>query len=583
MKGQPGESQSWSRKQAGYNDLQLYQQQLMYKQLQEFQRQKQLHHLDQEPWQQSSSNQLSSLSKHATLDQLPSVVNDMPISDTPKYGWQNDNMIENMNWIQGVGGTGVHRLSNGLSYPQDQGQILQSTGHSSQHADQYLYGTPVSANKTLPNQFPNFHHTSNDGFDTLAGSVGSQFQKSTQFNAFQSFQGGQGQYHGQMILQDDPSVNQRLYQLPSQNLRGGNMSENFEQLNTFRDHQEQAGWSGSTRMKPSQFEAQEMVKLDATEQRLLFSGNDDNPWDGSLGAHNSDSGGMYRNLLDGNSGFDTFPSLQSGSWSALMQSAVAEVGSADTGLQDDLNGSGLQQKQLSSGNSAVFVNYGKKPGALVDNLQNEPSLSPRTFPLFGDAVSSQEQASSFFHRSSLRSEYNRDGESNTGTSHPRNQPSSKDASSQMDISEIHSQFRISNESQMHFGDSSTSSWTGLLCDQPANSVPAEARQNPLNVQDSWAHQQNTQPYAMGSQSYNRMNGWRINEANSDAVLKVQDHENPSSQLSHARIARGSMHPRKENENSVPTSRLVGGFSLETLKRLFPRCKWATFIQAIILL
>ncbi|CAA6657399.1 unnamed protein product [Spirodela intermedia] len=566
MKGQPGTPQSWSKQQSGYNDMQLYQQQLMYRQLQEFQRQQQFHQLDQEAWQQSSPNQLSSLSKQAALDQLPPVVNGMPVCDAPKYHGK-------VGVRDSVGGTSVHRLSNGVVYPQDQGQVLQSTGHPPQQVDQYLYGTPISGNKTSSNQFSSFQVLSNDGADTMARSVGNQLEKlPMQFSGFNSFHSDQGLFQGQMNAQDDPAVNQRFpgkasfYQLPVHNVRSENMSENFEQLNSlgrsiqvqdFRGSQERADWTGSSREKTAQAGAQELVKLDATEQKLLFSADDDSPWNASFGSGNTDSGAACRNLLDGNNSFNVFPSLQSGSWSALMQSAVAETSSGDTGLQHEWNGLSFQQKEHSSGNGpAMFIDYGKQQTSLIENLQSESSITPRPFPLFDDTdVSSHDQAATMFHQPSFKSVYNRDRELHAEISHQF---------------KLHSQFHGGSEPQMHFRDTSAGTWTGQLCEQPASTVPVEARSNPLNMQDTWAQQQNMPSYNIGTQLYNKMNGWRINESSGDAVLKVQDLESPAQQ-SQASSPTGAMHIRKEhdgnmgktdgNQKSARISRSTGGFSL----------------------
>lgn len=44
------------------------------------------------------------------------------------------------------------------------------------------------------------------------------------------------------------------------------------------------------------------------------------------------------NMLDGSDSFSGFPSLQSGSWSALMQSAVAKTSSSEVGIQEEWSG-----------------------------------------------------------------------------------------------------------------------------------------------------------------------------------------------------------------------------------------------------
>lgn len=46
---------------------------------------------------------------------------------------------------------------------------------------------------------------------------------------------------------------------------------------------------------------------------------------------------------------NSFSSMQSGSWSALMQSAVAEASSSDAGIQEELSGLSFQNTDSSIG------------------------------------------------------------------------------------------------------------------------------------------------------------------------------------------------------------------------------------------
>ncbi|XP_078430205.1 uncharacterized protein LOC144702159 [Wolffia australiana] len=526
MKGQPGGSQPWSRQQPGYNDLQLYQQQLMYKQLQEFQRQQQFHHLDRETWQQNTQSQLSSLSKQTDLDQLPPVVNGVPISDPAKYLWPSDNMVGTTNWGQGMGGLSIHKLSNGNAYSQDQAQMPQPAAPSSEQVDHYLYGTPISGNKTPLSQYSNFQAVCDPGVDSLGRSVGGQPEIPGQFNSFNSFQGEQGLLQGQMIFPVDSAVGQRFpgkvsfYQNPVQDARGSNLSENFERVSNVGIGVHPQDLRGG---RPIQFEAQDMVKLDATEQRILFSRDDDATLGGAFDSRYTDSEGMYRNLLDGNSSLNALPSLQSGSWSALMQSAVAETSSGDTGLQNDWNSLSLRQEEPSTSNSPAFAqDYGKQQTNLMENLPKELSTAPRSFPLFNDAENTEKstvgQPSAFFYQSTLKSAYNQEENLNAEVSHP------------VGKSRANSHFNGRNEPQMHFGDASAGVWTGLLREQQPNITPPEARSNSMNIRDSWAQQGNSTPYDNASQLYSRLNGWT--QTSGDAGQKTHDYESLSRQ-SHA--------------------------------------------------
>uniref|UniRef100_A0A1D1YB14 Putative FAD-linked oxidoreductase ygaK n=1 Tax=Anthurium amnicola TaxID=1678845 RepID=A0A1D1YB14_9ARAE len=584
MKGQQGMPQPWPRQQSGCNDMQLWQQQLMCRQLQELQKQQQLQQLDQEAWQQSSSSQFSFLTRQAALDQLPSVINGMPIRDVPNYTWQNENagceprissssqmfVAGNMNWTQHGGTTGAHRLPNGLVVSQDQGQVLRSTGLVPQQLDQSLYGIPVSNNRTSLKQYSQYQGVANYFADTMAKSVGNQVEKlSMQSGAFTPFQGDQCLFQEQINVQDGPAANQRLPgktlfgQHHAHNANSGIMPENFQQLNPlgrsmqvqeFQGGQERADWSGSSQEKtmPQVGPSQGMVKLDPTEEKLLFSTDDGGPWEASFGSGNIDSGASNRNLLEGNNFFNGFPSVQSGSWSALMQSAVAETSSGDTGLHDEWSGVSFQQKELSNGNRpALFVGSGKQQTTWVENLQNASSLTSRPFPLFDDMdVSSNDRTAAVFRQSSFKPSYDHGDEVRAEVSHQPLQQSSKEANGQLDKSQLHNQFlEGSTQTQMHFGITSRDAWAAQFYEQPVSSVPAEAELNQQNVQGSWAHQQNMTSYNVGTRTHGKMNGWSINDAGRDATLKVRDHESTVQQIQ-VNCPEGIMHVQRDQEGNM---------------------------------
>ncbi|XP_076938642.1 uncharacterized protein LOC143606917 isoform X1 [Bidens hawaiensis] len=78
--------------------------------------------------------------------------------------------------------------------------------------------------------------------------------------------------------------------------------------------------------------ATDAAPLDPEEEKILF-GSDVNIWE-AFGSSKNMTGGMS-GLLDDNEFASGLPSMQSGSWSALMQSAVAETTSdGDVGVQE---------------------------------------------------------------------------------------------------------------------------------------------------------------------------------------------------------------------------------------------------------
>ncbi|KAK9924939.1 hypothetical protein M0R45_033280 [Rubus argutus] len=140
---QQGIPQHHSMQQSGYNDMQLFQQHLMVKQLQELQRQQQLQQFG-DSRQQNSVNQLSAVTKQAAGVQFSPLINGTPVNDTPQ-------ML--MNWVQRGASPAGQNLSNRVSFSQEQGQTLRSMGQAPQQFDVSLYGTPVASGRGTMNQY----------------------------------------------------------------------------------------------------------------------------------------------------------------------------------------------------------------------------------------------------------------------------------------------------------------------------------------------------------------------------------------------------------------------------------------------
>ncbi|XP_057480759.1 uncharacterized protein LOC130767775 [Actinidia eriantha] len=115
-------------------------------------------------------------------------------------------------------------------------------------------------------------------------------------------------------------------------------------LEEFHERQELVGPSVTmqerTGMQVSS--AQNAVALDPTEEKILFG--DDNIWDAFGSSVNMGAEGF--NVLNDIRFLNGLPSVQSGSWSSLMQYVVAETTSNDIGLQEEWssNDIGLQQE-----------------------------------------------------------------------------------------------------------------------------------------------------------------------------------------------------------------------------------------------
>ncbi|XP_010258089.1 PREDICTED: uncharacterized protein LOC104597970 isoform X1 [Nelumbo nucifera] len=555
MRGQqPGMPQPQPRQQPGFNDMQLWQQQIMLKQLQELQRQQQLN----EARQQNSMNHLSA--KQTSADQLPTMVNGTQIHDPSNYLWTNELtggetkvapstsqmfMAGTMNIVQRTGPP-LQGFSNGLMFTNEQGQGLRSMGFIPQQLDQSLYGTPIASSRGNFSQYSNLQGISHDSADILTKAGGNQVEKTgVQTSTFSSsFQGDL--FTGQGSMQDGIRVSKQGFQ--GKNLFGNfpihgsseGVSGNFQQLHSlprvapvqeFQGRQEQAGCSGNLQEKATTQAgpSQGFVALDPTEEKILFS-TDDNICDGSFGRVTVGFGSP----MEGSNCVNVFPSIQSGSWSALMQSAVAETSSGDTGMQDEWSGLNFQKTELSAGNQPGAFNNSEKQQSWVDNnLQAASSLTSRPFPLFDDAnVSPSSRNISVFQQSSIKFPFEQTERMRLDSSRESIQQSPKEGSKWLDRSP-HQRSLAEGSQQiqplMHLENSSGGAWAGHLYSQSESAAhSAGAELNGQTMQDSWSHQQSISSYNIGGHPFNKSNGWNINESLStsrDTTLKIRENEN----------------------------------------------------------
>ncbi|CAH8270423.1 unnamed protein product [Arabidopsis lyrata] len=322
----PGMLQPLPRQQMTFNDMQLLKQQVMVKQMHEYQMQQQLHR------QQLGARQLNSLNINAvngsrSSDNQSHMINGIPLQDASSNWLQPDLMTGNTNWMHRGISPVVQGSSSGLMITPEHGQsnlMAQQFGPS-------LYGMPVSGTNVAQNAFSSVQ------MNRLAaphGSANSSYSLTNQPTSFLN-QGG---------IQDSQMLPRSTYQekalfsqasVPDSNNRPS--FENFQQDDSRERNisaqekfcqMKDSGPSEKIFMKvPENINAlQKSSTLDPTEEKILF-GSDDNLWD-AFGSSTDMS--LQGNLMSSSSDpFDTCPSLQSGSWSALMQSAVAETSSED--------------------------------------------------------------------------------------------------------------------------------------------------------------------------------------------------------------------------------------------------------------
>ncbi|XP_038700046.1 uncharacterized protein LOC119997238 isoform X2 [Tripterygium wilfordii] len=389
---QPGSPQSRIMQQSAYSDMQLLQQHVMFKQLQELQQQQQLQQLG-DMRQQNSLNQLSAFAKQTAGGQFPPLINGTPVHDTSQVF---------RNWVQRGASPGGQGIPSRVMLSQEQGQALHSMGVVSQLHDISLFGTPIANARGNLSQYSHLQELSNDSVNLMAGASG-QIQKPTmQSSSFNNpFLGDQRVVSGEQVgmlqgafIPKQVSQGRNIYgQIPvhglntggfSGNPQEGNMLQTSASLKEFSGKQEQVGWPSMQQTTKQLGPSQGFVPLDPMEEKILYN-MDDNVWDASFGRRSHMDTGFSGNSLEHTVPSNTFPSIQSGSWSALMQSAVAESSSSDTGPQEEWSGLTFQNTEQSNDNLLPnFMDSEKQQTGWVDsNLQNT-SFNSKPFPMFND-------------------------------------------------------------------------------------------------------------------------------------------------------------------------------------------------------
>ncbi|XP_055825761.1 uncharacterized protein LOC129894216 [Solanum dulcamara] len=362
---------SLQRQQSGINDMQQFQQQIMFMKMQELQRQQQLHQL--EARQQNTLNQVSSCPKLTSDVHSSALFNGTANSGALNHSWANE--LGNTNWSQ-RGSLVLQGSSSGL-IPTNNGQAQHLMGLIPQQIDQSLYGVPVSSSRPSLNQF------SQGVTDKQAVQQMPNFNSSFPVNQYTSLadqvSGQDGIFLSRQRLQVDNVFGDAPSQALSNPMDVGNLQQvdsmqNASALHEFRGRldiavppetaQEEAAGGAS----PSQ----DKVGLDPTEERILF-GSDDNIWAAFGKSPMSGEGG---NPFDGAELLDGTPSIQGGTWSALMQSAVAETSSSDVGLPEQWTGLNFHGAEIPSGSPNLTSNSERhKTTHSEDNLPQASSLN----------------------------------------------------------------------------------------------------------------------------------------------------------------------------------------------------------------
>ncbi|XP_057769687.1 uncharacterized protein LOC130989665 [Salvia miltiorrhiza] len=363
----------------------MLQRQIMFKQLQEMQRRQQLQELG------GASNhdyvdQLTS-SKKPSAVQLSSTVNRAPIRDPRML------MYDNMQMVQ-QGESGIFQ-----GFPSG---LVPSQGMSPPQFDMSIYGNPGPNADMNLNQYPYAQDPSNfsANLSTKSNSIPLGMSPVHPSATASSFMNLQGSFSADQSTVSDGSLlscqvfqEKNLFgQVPFHNSSSNPFPVNYspQGITTQRSttegrlEVEDTGWPAYSPGEVSKVDMSEAsATLDPLEQKILY-GSDDRGWLSSFGASDEKGAGDFECTVENPSFGDTLPSIQCGSWSALMQSAVTETSSSDTVVQEEWSELSFQNPEPSSDNQPSNLSNGENlQDNWVDrNLQNVSSPSSEPEQLF---------------------------------------------------------------------------------------------------------------------------------------------------------------------------------------------------------
>ncbi|KAA8541020.1 hypothetical protein F0562_024842 [Nyssa sinensis] len=409
---------------------------------------------------------------------------------------------------------GMQGSSNGFMFSPEQGQSTRLMGLVPQQVDQSLYGVPISSTRGAQNQGSH-----------IPMDKPQMQQTSTSSNSFRGSQ--YAVLPDEVHMQDGTLVSRQGMQeknmvghASGRRLVNGMNLENLHQVNAlqrnasmqeFHGRQELAGLPETLQEKTAMLDAplQNAVALDPTEERILF-GTDDNIWDAFGGSINMSAPGS--NLLDGTGFLNGFPSVQSGSWSALMQSAVAETSGNDIGVQEEWSGLSFQNTEIPTRNRrhSTYDDNRKEQTILADNSQIASALSSGSVPLSKEAnMNNNYRTVPELKQSGHKFSYEHGERLQTNSSHRSIQQSSEEGSKWLNQGPLQKPF--AEGSQIYVN--------------AAHSLDAEM--NAKSISGSWTPQQSTSTYNTSGQPCNKPNGWNVIESLSpggDAEMKTHKNE-----------------------------------------------------------
>ncbi|KAG0464739.1 hypothetical protein HPP92_018903 [Vanilla planifolia] len=527
------------RQQQGSNDMQ-WKQHLIAKQMQEIQRHQRFQQLHLGTRQHNNLNQIYGAAGQSATAELPSMLSGMPIAHAMNYmpgelfGGESNSSSSSHRLIAGNMNWGHQQMPvaqgflNGLMHPNDPDQSINSMGYAPQQQDQSLHGTPVSAGMVSLNQYLQLQGSHGSTRVEMMPKLGNDHAERTAMQLFAinhlhngsgalmnegysnstAVAGRQGvlgkQLFGNAFVQatNHTAVAESINQ--SNGLMENAHVQQFQHVNEQTDWLRKSHESMVTHVAASHG----ATSLDPTEEKLLFGIEDDGNWNVSVGGS---CNGIISSYLDvcskqNNDCFSVCPSIQGGTWSALVQEAL-DVSSSDTGQQEEWSGLSMQKEERARPLSGLLSDDGR-PNALRDggNQHNVSSFTTKAFSLSSDANVNQSNYSVPGYHQTNKFPYE------------QNERLASDHSTQPIQ-------KIPSETQSTMQQNAPSDvWSAHAHQQDMH--PSHGTQmgfNSQEAQSSWIHQHKF-PLYHNSESSNKLNGWGINSPSHSGIHSFKNHD-----------------------------------------------------------
>ncbi|KAG8074024.1 hypothetical protein GUJ93_ZPchr0006g40792 [Zizania palustris] len=495
----------------------MWQQQMMYKQLQEFQRQQQVQKIDHGARMQPSFGHFQAPAKPVPADQLSAMSNEMPNNESTTYAWShqvhassdpgvtsNSQMLNtgsNTNWEQYGGAPGVGNFVNGSMFSSTQIQSMRPMGLTAHQMNHSLYPINTTSRDGSGNQYAQFLGIPADSQNAMTRATAHQSEKASM--QFISLMGEHG------LHEQGPSNNsmQNFLGKVGENVKMGtpvpaNHLQHGVQLEDFHGRPNQVDFHVGLHEKPPMQVGSGSggASLDPTEEKILFGNDEAGGWGALFGGGNDPGNSLDNDNLGG-----ALPSLQSGSWSALMQEALQST-TSDNSLKEEWSGLSFQKSEQIIANSSTLQGHDQNKlaalsGANVENTRPSPPSS------YTDGTMHNPNFASFQH--AARTPYEQ-----RDRAHESHNATVTNHQSTADINNGYFQQSGKQKQSDDYGrqeqvNISNGIWTHQKSEVPRNNLHSTgAHAAPPNAHGFWMSQQNTIDHSINRESGSSQNDWK---------------------------------------------------------------------------